>query len=692
MKEVNVKIDINTGDAIKEIKGVEQAIKSVEEESDKAGKNAGKNIKKVGDTSKKASKGVGKISAAFKTLGATMKAAGIGLIVAGVLALTKAFTQNQKIMDKVNIVFETISGVFNQIVTALVDTYDAVSNATNGFESIKTVMSSLLTVAVTPLKLAFFGIKLGVQEAQLAWEQSFFGGKDAETMKQLQLDIIATKEAIFETGEEAIQAGKDYVTNIGGVITELSEIATTATGKLSEVSVKAANEQAKNLVNIRNAAQLAAAEQAKLAAKYETEAELLRQIRDDTTKSFKERSKASKDLEKVLKKQNKALKAQADLQVEAAKQELAKNKTIENQVALTEALTNAQSVQADVTGKLSEQKTSDVALTKEQTDAYNAQSESLNQNSIEAKRFNAELIEDKVESLEALRVVFEEEKQIELERLQGIIDRANADTQAKIDAETALREKKEEFRQQDKELEEQTSEAKSEAELKKTEDEEIGFELERERLNERRNTILNDETLSAEKRMALLKTVNDAEKKLDRERLESKRQTLNGILTLFGAETAAGKAALVAKQLLNAQELLQDIKKINWKATKTVAEASMDNAAGLAKTAAVGFPQNIPLLIGYAAQAVGIFSAIKGAVSSAKATGANVSAPSAPPSVAAPKATASSFNIVGQSETNQLADAIGGQTQKPIKTYVLSSDVETATAFDRSVESTSSIG
>ena len=36
------------------------------------------------------------------------------------------------------------------------------------------------------------------------------------------------------------------------------------------------------------------------------------------------------------------------------------------------------------------------------------------------------------------------------------------------------------------------------------------------------------------------------------------------------------------------------------------------------------------------------------------------------------------FNVVGQSDTNQLADAIGGQTQQPVQAFVVSGDVTTA--------------
>jgi hypothetical protein len=50
------------------------------------------------------------------------------------------------------------------------------------------------------------------------------------------------------------------------------------------------------------------------------------------------------------------------------------------------------------------------------------------------------------------------------------------------------------------------------------------------------------------------------------------------------------------------------------------------------------------------------------------------------------------FNIVGASGTNQLADAIGGQTQQPTKAYVVASDVSTAQEMDRNILEGASIG
>ena len=54
-------------------------------------------------------------------------------------------------------------------------------------------------------------------------------------------------------------------------------------------------------------------------------------------------------------------------------------------------------------------------------------------------------------------------------------------------------------------------------------------------------------------------------------------------------------------------------------------------------------------------------------------SGGGVSIPSAPPA----------FNVVGASETSQLADSIGSQSQEPTRAYVVSADVTTSQEMDR---------
>jgi flagellar biosynthesis GTPase FlhF len=53
---------------------------------------------------------------------------------------------------------------------------------------------------------------------------------------------------------------------------------------------------------------------------------------------------------------------------------------------------------------------------------------------------------------------------------------------------------------------------------------------------------------------------------------------------------------------------------------------------------------------------------------------------------------APSFNVVGASSTNQLAQTIGNQQQQPIKAYVVANDVTTQQSLDRNIIQSASIG
>jgi len=65
---------------------------------------------------------------------------------------------------------------------------------------------------------------------------------------------------------------------------------------------------------------------------------------------------------------------------------------------------------------------------------------------------------------------------------------------------------------------------------------------------------------------------------------------------------------------------------------------------------------------------------------------------SIPSSVPTAPSTPPQFNIVGQSGTNQLASAIGGQSQQPIQAFVVANDVTTAQSMDRNIIDDASIG
>ena len=252
-------------------KGIDKAAKSTEKLADET--------KKVDGATKTASKGFKGMGTAIKGMGMALKAAGIGLVVALFVALKEAVERNQKAMDLMETVMSTVSTTFNQVVTVLTDVVKWVTESSDRFDGLGKVLSGVITLSLTPIKVAFYGLKLGVQELMLAWEDSFLGGGDEGKIAELRADIVGTREDLLEVGTAAINAGKDIGNNIGDAISEVGAIYEKAAEGVSEISIKANYEQAKATTAATKAAKFAAAEFAKLNAEKLKEAELFRQIR-----------------------------------------------------------------------------------------------------------------------------------------------------------------------------------------------------------------------------------------------------------------------------------------------------------------------------------------------------------------------------------------------------------------------------
>lgn len=146
-------------------------------------------------------------------------------------------------------------------------------------------------------------------------------------------------------------------------------------------------------------------------------------------------------------------------------------------------------------------------------------------------------------------------------------------------------------------------------------------------------------------------------------------ETLNKGADLLGKNTAAGKAMAAAAALINTyQGITAEL------ATKTVTPFEIGlKIANVAIIAATGF------------------KAVQDIVSVQIPGGGGGGGGSAP-SGSAPSMTAPSFNTVGSSATNQIAQTLGRQSQEPIRSYVVASDVSTAQALDRNIITNASIG
>jgi hypothetical protein len=394
MIKKEIEIVVETGAANKDVNQLKDTIEDTGGVAKKSGAEATKSIEGVGKASKDTEKSAKAASVGVKAIGLALKALGIGLILAAVGFLADAFSRNQRFADLLSVALTTISNVTSDLVTAIFNTVEQVMKATNGFESLGKVVKGLITIAFTPLKLSLLAIKLAFQETQLAWEKSFFGDNDAKTITELNNRIDKTRLNILEVGKDALKAGKDVATNIVGAIVEVANVAIIANNNLSKVSITSALEHAKVTTQLKNSAEIAEASIQGLIEKYDREAELLRQIRDDDRLSIAERIKANEELGLKLDEQAEAQKNLANVGLQLARQNLKGN---EDNVALRkaeiDALNEIAAIEASVTGFRAEQLTNRNALDKERIELLRSLNE-IGKTDLELAKSEAEQLRD----------------------------------------------------------------------------------------------------------------------------------------------------------------------------------------------------------------------------------------------------------------------------------------------------------
>ena len=162
--------------------------------------------------------------------------------------------------------------------------------------------------------------------------------------------------------------------------------------------------------------------------------------------------------------------------------------------------------------------------------------------------------------------------------------------------------------------------------------------------------------------------------KTTEQKVATAQNALANVANNLGKETAAGKAAAIASTLISTYQGAQD----SYKSLAGI--PVVGPALGIAAAAAA--------VAGGLANVKAISQTSTPQTSGMGGTSPSVSSPSRP----APPSIPPAFNVVGASGTNQLAEAIGGQSQQPVKAFVVSNDVSTAQELDRNIVKGASLG
>ena len=628
METIDLKLKTDTKDADKSMDKLNQQFVELNNNLAEQNKMTNEAFASLKKGAKDSEKSTSKLGSMLKGAFSIFTAGGIfALGMKALNAFGNVLKENQNVVDLFSTATEAVSIVLTDMVNFLLGNVDKVK----GF------MDALFKDPLKTMKDFAISIKQGfIDRLNQALEVVGFLGSAIK--KVFSGDFAGAMEDVKE-------AGKQTVDVFTGVDDSFDEVAKSVTNYAKETL-----KTAKANVDLANSAELAAAKNQGLLEQFDFENEKLRQIRDEERNSIEDRIKANNDLRDNLQKQQKLMLANAQISIDSANAQLAKDKdNVAFKKQLIEAENELAAVKATIAGFESEFKTNDMALDKEKIELTNSKLESEDNLSIQRKRMNADQIQDDLARLLAQQEIDEKEQEIHTNRLQRIVDEAAVGTQAKVDAQIALDE----------------------------------FMAESEQTN-----------LDRQKEIADALGVIEEKKRADREK------TFNDMITIAGAESKLGKAILIAKQALALKEMIMEAKSTLFAAKQTVVKANVkatgavvDSASGVPKTASsLPFPANIPLILGYVAQAVGIIGAVKSAVKATKQAASSVGAPVGGGDIQTPTAAVSAaastppdLTSVGGSGFNQIADAIGQQNQTPIQTFVVASDVTTAQSLDRNI-------
>ena len=310
----------------------------------------GEGMDKLSKGTKQATKGVKKLGVGFKTLA---KASGIVFVLEkAFVAFQEVLGQNQKVIDFFNITMEATSIAFNDLFSFIDDNFSVVQGYLKG----------LFTDPVGEI------YKLG-QAINMWFIGSLDDLKEALRVTAKLMWNVANPTKFAEALAEF--ATLDFTKNIDKQLKTLTSSVTDYTSGIIK--------SAAGTIQLRKDADLAAVKVQGLIEDYDRQAEKLRQVRDDESKTFEERIAANNKLGEVLKEQEKEMLKLVDIQIKAAQTDLEKNDSLENQIKLQEALNEKKAVLAQITGFESEQLVNNIALNKEQKqvtlDNVNAQLE-----------------------------------------------------------------------------------------------------------------------------------------------------------------------------------------------------------------------------------------------------------------------------------------------------------------------------
>ena len=528
--------------------------------------------------------------------------------------------------------------------------FEAVNKATGGaIRGVRGLIKQMWLLVANPVGAVVAALVLGLTALFKAFASTKGGGeKLAQMMAGVSATIDVLRDRVLKVGEAlvkfftgdfkgALEVGKEAVSGFGAEVQREFQQAADATRNLQEVADAARNlsvsraELNKNLIKAKEIIEGST-------ASYDEKKKAIELVREAETKQSEDELKnAQKKLDAIV---------LANSLSDSGAEDLEKEAQARIQVINLEAESSRNKTKFNKLEKLAH--TEEMARLKAISDEKKA-----------------------ADDLEAAKIKKSDEEKKKALEISAANETKRLDDIQKI--------------QDDFKLKQQDKDAETELEKINLQEERKLAELDRLNASELQKQEVRDyySGLRVENEIKLdaksLKAKDDADKSqidIDNKTRKAKEanlakvgNALSSFSELAGKETAAGKALAIASTLIQTYQSAQS-SYASLAPIPVVGPALGVAAAGAAVYAGMKQIQNIKKTKVPGGGGGGSASG-GGSVGAAAA----ISAPPAPPS----------FNVVGSSETSVLGDAVAGQTNEPVKAYVVSNDVTTAQSLENNI-------
>jgi hypothetical protein len=401
-KVIELEIDVNSGEV----------------------KTLNKEVQKTGKAIKDAEKGTKSLAGGFKKVGTALKAAGIGLVLAALATLKELFSQNQTIVDGFRTGMNALTIAFNDFFKFISSNVGTVSGFfkdlfENPLDNIKKFGEFIQEYIVKQIKVSIEGFGLLGESISYLIEGEFSKALDAAGEGVLKLGEAALKlnpvTAVVTNATEAIIDNKDAILDYASGVFD-SASALTQQAKAMEMSEIASR---------------------RLQLQYQKQAEELRQIRDDETRTIEERIKANEKLGELLIESAEAEKAEVQNRINFYEEQNKQLGVTQERLVQIESLKVEQlDIDERIAGFRSEQLVNENSLLREQRDAIK-ELNSISSDETQSRIIELEQLYDERKRLAELNVSDEVERKRYLEEIES----SHKAEIAKIEEEARLKKK-----------------------------------------------------------------------------------------------------------------------------------------------------------------------------------------------------------------------------------------------------------